>query len=101
MGLGVLLCVTGLAQEAFSLSWRHGSGPTLEFDADELPDVVDSVSALAVTIALGVKVPPVLLLRGLVESHCERKPRLQKKQTVIAPTHKRHYSTGFIGSNQL
>lgn len=43
--------------------------PALEFDADELPDVVDSLSTFVVTAGLAMP----------CESNCERRPRLKKK----------------------
>ena len=69
-GLKVLLCAGDLWLEAFSLSWRRFfSRPALEFDADELPDVVDSVSPPAT-------VDPGAPITAPHESNCERKPKL-------------------------
>lgn len=43
-----------------------GVPPLLQLEAEELPDVVDSVSTLAATTGLAIT----------LESNCERKPRL-------------------------
>ena len=57
-----LPCGCDLWFEGFSLSCIFFSGPPLEFDADELPDVVDSVSAFAV-VTLEI-MPPLLFVPG-------------------------------------
>ena len=48
-----------------------GAAPLLEFEAEELPDVVDSASTLVATTGLAIT----------LESNCERKPRLKNEKT--------------------
>ena len=59
---------------AFSVPTDAGvwsAAQLLEFEAEELPDVVESASTLVATTGLAIT----------LESNCERKPRLKKEKT--------------------